>query len=367
MDRIRCFSAVRAGGTPTPRGKGVARVRVAVLFNQAVLPHDHPEADSEEWVRTAADDIAGTLTAAGNTVSRVGVGRDLNALAEQLAVCRPDIVFNLFEGHADRPATEVAVARLLERLSIPFTGSPSQTLRWTLCKHRTKRRLQQAGLPTPWWRVVRRPPPTDGAFPWPVIVKPTRRDASEGIDQRNVVTDPAALARRVAELLEQYGPSVLIEQFLPGREFTVSLIEVPELKPLPVAEVQFTPTAAAPWPILSYAAKWLPGTAEYEATEMQNAAPLSPELSGTLITLAQRAFRTAGCRDYARIDLRMTAAGEPMILEVNANPDMSPTACFAGALAAAGMERANLLVRLAHQAAGRRQVPITCCPLVEKE
>ena len=99
---------------------------------------------------------------------------------------------------------------------------------------------------------------------------------------------------------------------------------------LPIAEVQFSPSADAPWPILSYAAKWQPGTPDYEATIMQNAAPLPQAISRQLVHLATGAYRTLGCRDYARIDLRMTLAGEPMILEVNANPDMSPSACFAG-------------------------------------
>jgi D-alanine-D-alanine ligase len=328
-------------------------VRVVVLFNQPVLPREHPEADSEQWVATAVEDISGLLTATGYRVSQLAVGRNLFALKSQLAACRPDVVFNLFEGLADRPATEVAVARLLERLEVPFTGSPSQALRLALNKHLAKRRLRAAGIPTPWSCVVSKVPLRSADFPWPVIVKPARRDASEGIDQGSVVTTPTALARRVAKLLEQYGPPVLIEQFLPGREFTVALLETPELVPLPITEVQFTVSSAVPWPILSYAAKWLPGSPDYEATDMLKAVPLPPALSRSLIALAKSAYRAVECRDYARIDLRMTLAGEPMILEVNANPDMSPTACFAKALLAAGLDRAELLAHFVRQAAAR--------------
>jgi len=331
-------------------------VRVVVLFNQPVLPSDHPEFDSEEWVRTAVEDISEHLAAGGFSVGQLGVGRNLRALESQLAVCRPDVVFNLFEGLADRPETEFAVARLLEQLQIPFTGSPSQALRLALNKHLAKRRLHAAGLPTPWFCVVRQPPPEGAAVPWPVIVKPARRDASEGIDQGSVVTTPAALARRVAELLEHYGPPVLIEQFLPGREFTVALLETPELVPLPITEVQFTISAAIPWPILSYAAKWHPDSPEYEAMDMLKGVPLSPAISQSLVTLATQAYRVLGCRDYGRIDLRMTQSGEPMILEVNANPDMCPTACFARTLEAAGVDRARLMTDLVHQAAARRRL-----------
>jgi D-alanine-D-alanine ligase len=334
-------------------------VRVVVLFNQPVLPSDHPEADSEEWVRTAVEDISGHLAAAGFGVSRLGVGRNLGDLRRQLDDCRPDVVFNLFEGLADRPATEIAVARLLERLPVPFTGSSSRGLWLALNKQQAKRRFLAAGSPTPWSCLASQLPAAGAAIPWPVIVKPGRRDASEGIDQGSVVATPEALARRVAELLERYGPPVLIEQFLTGREFTVALIETPELVPLPITEVQFLPAAAAPWPILSYAAKWLPGSPDYEATDMLKAVPLPPELSRSLIDLATSAYRAVGCRDYARIDLRMTQAGEPMILEVNANPDMSPSACFARALAVAGRDRGELLARFVRQAAARGGIAST--------
>lgn len=328
-------------------------MRVVVLFNQPVLPREHPEFDSEEWVSTAVEDIAAILAEAGFHVSRLGIGRNLGALPRELAACRPDVVFNLFEGLADRPQTEIAVARCLERMQIPFTGSPSRALRRALDKHLAKRRLRAAGLPTPWSCLASELPLLGTELPWPVIVKPARRDASEGIDQRSVVTSPAALAKRVAEVLEQYGPPVLIEQFLSGREFTVGLVEMPELIPLPITEVQFAASAATRWPILCYAAKWHPGTLEYDATDMQRAVPLPPEISRPLIDLATRAYRAVGCRDYARIDLRMTRAGEPMILEVNANPDMNPSACLAMAIASAGLDRADLISHFVRQAAAR--------------
>jgi D-alanine-D-alanine ligase len=328
-------------------------VRVCVLFNQPVLAREHPEADSERWVATAVEDVTRLLTATGFHVNQLGVGRNPVGLKRQLVAGRPDVVFNLFEGLADRPETEITVVRWLERLQVPFTGSPSEALRLALNKHLTKRRLRAAGLPTPWSCVTSKLLPEGTDFRWPVIVKPARRDASEGIDQSSIATATAALARRVAAVLEQYGPPVLIEQFIPGREFTVALVEAPDLVPLPIAEVQFATSSAVPWPILTYAAKWQPGTPDYEATVMQNAAPLPPALSRLLSELAIKAFRAVGCRDYARIDLRLTLAGEPMILEVNPNPDMSPSACFAGAISAAGLDRAELMAHFVRQAATR--------------
>src|SRR4051794_18217699 len=101
-------------------------MKVALLFNQPVLAGDHAEAESEKWVATAVDDIRQVLTAVGFQVQPVSVDGNLAALQHHLAACRPDVVFNLFEGFANRPTSEIAVAKLLERLQLPFTGCPSQ-------------------------------------------------------------------------------------------------------------------------------------------------------------------------------------------------------------------------------------------------
>jgi D-alanine-D-alanine ligase len=328
-------------------------VRVTVLFNRPVLSCQHPEADSEQWVATAVDDVVHILTAAGFQVTTQGAGRDLTALRQQLTVSRADVVFNLFEGLADCPESEIEVARLLEELHIPFTGSGSEALRITLNKPLAKQRLRSADLPTPWFRVATHLTEFGEDLPWPVIVKPAQRDASEGIAQASVVTDAIALAQRVGELIEQYDAPVLIEEFLPGREFTVALLETPQLVTLPISEVQFGPPSSMLWPILSYTAKWMPGSPDYEATAMEYRADVSAALTARLATLATRAFRTLDCRDYARVDLRINRSGIPMILEVNSNPDMSPSACFAGAVTTAGLDRSELIVSLLRRALSR--------------
>jgi D-alanine-D-alanine ligase len=329
-------------------------MRVVVLYNQPVLPEDDPESEAEKWVATAVDNIAGILTVAGHDVVPLGVGRCHSSLANQLAAAAPEVVFNLFEGFADRPASEALVARVLERSGIPFTGSPSQALRRCLDKRVAKQRLTAAGVPTPWWMEIDGRWPVPPELPWPVIVKPACRDASEGIDQESVATCPESLRRRLAAVQQRYGAPVLIEQFLTGREFTVSLIEVPELLALPMGEVIFSELPEVPWPLLTYAAKWMPESADYQVTDMRHAASVEPPLAELVVALAKRAYRALECHDYARIDVRLNEQGQPLVLDVNPNPDMSPTACFAYALKAAGIDRSELFVRLIEQAASRQ-------------
>jgi D-alanine-D-alanine ligase len=191
----------------------------------------------------------------------------------------------------------------------------------------------------------------------PVIVKPESEDASLGIDQTSVVTDHSTLAERVARVRFQYGPRVLIEEFLPGAEFNVGILELENPVALPVAEVVYTPQLGQ-WPILSYVAKWASGSAEDLASPVRCPAYIEPELSTRLSEIAIAAFRVTGCRDYARVDLRLDSQGAPHILEVNPNPDLDPHAGFARALGASGRDYGDTLadlVRHAQARGGRRR------------
>jgi D-alanine-D-alanine ligase len=328
-------------------------VRVLILYNEPVLPADHPDSESERDLLDTVEAVARALGAAHCRVSRLGVSRDPARLLSGLQEYRPSVVFNLFEGLADASDTEAHAAGLLEWLGLPFTGCPHQALCLARTKHVAKRLLQGAGLPTPPFLVVDRLPLPECGLPWPVIVKPATQDASVGLDQGSVVSDPGRLGARVGRLLECYGPPVLVEQFIAGREFNVGLIEAPELHVLPVSEIQFRAQGPGSWPIVTYDAKWKPGTPDYEATPASVPANLEPALAARLADLARQAFRLLGCRDYARVDFRVSAAGEPYILEVNPNPDFGPSAGLARGLRAAGLTYAGFAVQLLRQALAR--------------
>ncbi|MHB1427038.1 MAG: D-alanine--D-alanine ligase family protein [Gemmataceae bacterium] len=327
-------------------------IRVLVLHNQPVLPEDHPDADSEHEVLFTAQVVQKTLSEAGYEVCTLGVGRDPSVLLAKLRDILPDVVFNLFEGLADFGDTEAHVAGLLEWLDIPYTGCPYQTLCLARSKHLTKHLLAGAGLPTAKFFVVEDVPVEVSPLDWPVIVKPATQDASVGLDQGSVVTDRERLNDRISYLLDAYGPPVLIEEFIRGREFNVGLIETPELCVLPVSEILFVDKDPDFWPIVTYDAKWKPGTRDYEATPPKYPARVAPPLRTKLETLAKRAFRLLGCRDYARVDFRVRGS-KPYILEVNPNPDFSPTAGLSGGLESAGISHAQFTIDLVQRALAR--------------
>jgi D-alanine-D-alanine ligase len=331
-------------------------IRVLVLHNEPILPTDHPDADSEHEILFTAEFVQRTLTRTGYEARTLSVSREPGVLLDGLRELRPDVVFNLFEGLADSTETEAHVAGILEWLEIPYTGCPYQTLCLARSKHLTKHVLMGAGLPTARFFVVDDVPVETCPLDWPLIVKPAAQDASVGVDQGSVVTDIDRLNDRVAYLLENYGPPVLIEEFIRGREFSIGVVETSELLVLPVSEILFVEKDPDFWPIVTYDAKWKPGTRDYEATPPKYPARVSPRLGDKLQALARRAFRLLGCRDYARVDFRVRG-NKPYILEVNPNPDFSPVAGLSGGLESAGISHGQFTVDLVQRALARGGKP----------
>lgn len=339
--------------------------RVLVLYNEPTLPADHPDADSEHDVLYTADTVARILQQAGLTVARLGATDDPQALLAGLTANAPDAVFNLYEGMAKWGNTEAFVSGLLELLRLPFTGSPTQPLMLCRSKPLTKKLLAGAGLPTAPFFVVEDGPVPTCPLKWPVIVKPGTEDASVGIDQASVATNQKQLVDRVEYVRATYGPSVLVERFVRGREFNVAVVErdgVPTT--LPFSEILFVPPDDTPdlWPIVSFDAKWRPGTRDFIATPAKNPAEnVSPELHAAIAGLAKKAYQLVGCRDYARVDFRVDEDGTPFVLEVNPNPCISPLAGLAAGLETAKVPYPEFIVGLvkAALARGGRRLDLT--------
>src|SRR6266851_260970 len=332
-------------------------IRVLVLYNEPVLTPGHPDFESEQQVVETVQGVSENLVRAGYDVCHLGVSTNPRLLLDGLDELRPDVVFNLFEGVPDQGTTEAFVAGLLEWFGVAFTGSPFATLTLARSKHLCKYLFRGAGLPTPDFMVVEQVPVLECRLQWPVIVKPAQEDASVGLDQGSVVVNQTALNDRVAFLLKTYGPPVLVEEFIDGRELNVSMIEAPKLRILPVSEVLFTRNGPGYWPIVTYDAKWRPGSRDYEATPPQYPANVEPKLSERLGKIARKAYHLLGCRDYARCDFRVRPTGQPYLLEVNPNPDFCDLAGLAGSLNTCGLSHTQFTVDLIQTALLRGRTP----------
>jgi D-alanine-D-alanine ligase len=209
-------------------------------------------------------------------------------------------------------------------------------------------------LPTAPFMVVESGPVAACPLKFPVIVKPAQQDASVGVDQGSVATDLDGLNRRVGFLLKQFGGPILVEEFIFGREVTVALVEMPDLRLLPATEAVFPEAGPGYWPILSYDAKWTQGSTEYETTDYHFHAQMTPELAAVIEGTARKAFRLLGCRDYARVDFRIRAGdNQPFVLELNPNPDFAPDRALANNLWAAGLSHGEFTLQLVRNALAR--------------
>lgn len=331
----------------------MAKPSVLVLYNQPLLPADHPDAASEHTIIEIAERMARVLDAAGFRVGELGLGADPGVLWSELKKRKPDVVFNLYEGQLDNAESETYVAGLLEWSGIPFTGSPAQTLSLARAKDTTKYLWKGAGLPGANFLVVSALPMPACTLEFPVIVKPARMDASVGVAQESVCTDAFQLAQRVQYILTTYGAPVLVEEYIAGREFHVPLVELPELQALAPLEIRFPDDTPGAWSILTYDGKWKPGSPGYDSAPPKFPADLPKATLRRLGQLAAKAYRLIGCRDYARVDFRMNVQGKLFILEVNPNPEISEDAGFGSASFAIDA----FIVRLVQQALSRKDAP----------
>ncbi len=248
----------------------------------------------------AAVEIARCLPGA----EAVGVHGAPHEIIAVLQAARPEVVFNLCEAPLGRPELEAHVAALLEWRGIRFTGSGSQTL--ALCRRKdwTKAVLRDKGVAVP----------DESGFP--CIVKPAAEDGSFGIDGDSLCHDDAAVARARARLA---GPA-LVEAFLPGKEFVVSLWGPDEPECTSIGDVSFHQGLN----LFTYAAKWDEASADYANSRLHYHTALEPCLRAALLETARRTWRAVGARGYLRLDLRLDREGLPRVLDVNPNPEISP-------------------------------------------
>jgi D-alanine-D-alanine ligase len=330
--------------------------RILVLYNLPVLPPDHPDYASEFDVIETVMEIEKVFPADQYVCERFGYAREPRDLLRRLDEWKPDAVFNLFEGEADRTETEIHNAGLLESFGVPFTGANTFGLALARDKIRTKYLLAGGGVRSAPFMVVERTPVADWPHRWPAIVKPAFQDASVGIDQGSVVTSQAELENRVVYVIGKYGSPVLVEEFIHGRELHVNLFEdavTGQLRIIPPAELKFTfPPGEEQRHIYSYAAKWDEDSIEYKSANLLSAITLESPLAERVETICTTAYRLTGMRDYARVDLRITDAGEPFVIEVNPNPHINSLIVVEG-LKAMGWDFARFVQGLMANALAR--------------
>jgi D-alanine-D-alanine ligase len=260
------------------------------------------------------------------------------------------IIFNWCEGLPGIENSEPLVVKQLEILGYTFTGADSETLSLAYDKYRVKVILDKAGIPTPAWRICNYPDIKDWKI-FPAIVKPQNEHCSAGITPESVVMNQTDLRNRISFILDKYSQPALVEDFIDGREFHVSVWGNDKLTVLPAAEMDFSDFGNMKDRLCTYDAKFIPGSRHYEKIETLLPAPLTNDQKKDLEHVCGNAYRAIGCRDYARMDIRLRD-NVFYVLDVNPNADISSDASMACAAEADGISYAqmgSLIVRMAAQ------------------
>ncbi len=308
-------------------------MRVAIAFS---AQRDDPDTD----LHAAVAHLADALTALGHTPVPVPLGLDVLAFWQALRAAAPDVIWNLCEEASGRPGRELHAAALLELLDVPVTATAAAELALCLDKSRSRVLLAAAGAAVPAAVRVAVGQPLPDVVPLPAIVKPTSQDGSAGIDAQSVVHTRAQAHAAVARLHASGLGDALVEAYIAGRELNALLLGPAggPIRHLALGEVDFSQLPPDQPSILTWAAKWQEDSAVYKRTPVQYPADVAPQLRAKIAELAERAFAALGLAGYARLDLRVDAAGEPFIIDVNPNPDLSPDAGLVRALPGAGLQ-----------------------------
>jgi D-alanine-D-alanine ligase len=337
---------------------------IAVIYNsvpdRSSITHD---LKSELGLLQVAEGVADALREK-HRVSLLPFTGDVIFLMEQLRALQPDAAFNLFEGAFGLSMSEVFVPIALDLMRLPFTGSPAKTLETCVQKSKAKRILLRRSVPTPRFQVFQPNDEIQLALSFPVIIKPEHEDASLGITNESVARDEAALKQQVELIWKQFRQAALCEEFIDGREFNVAIIgdsafenhlghpSAPRV--LPISEISFETMPEGYARIVSYKAKWEEESVEYKETKPVCPAVIDLKLELELKQIALRTFNALGCRDYARVDFRVSRDGKPFVVDVNPNPDISKDAGLARCAAVGGLDYNTLILTIADFALNRK-------------
>jgi len=300
--------------------------------------------------------ITARLKEAGYNAYSLNIADDIRLLIKNLTKNKPDVIFNFVELYKENPRYEMNVVSVFELFKIPYTGAPPITLANCQNKALAKRLIKKAGLSTPDFIVCESLTVKSAAnLKFPLIVKPAYEDASVGIDNGAIVNDVAQLRKRVAYVFDQFEQPALVEEFINGRELNVAVMGDEQIDALPISEIDFTRMPEHLHKIVSYQAKWDPHHEAYHKTIPVCPAELPKEIELQAKEMAMTAFRLLGCRDYARIDIRLSEENKLYILEVNPNPDLTEGAGFMRSAEAAGYSYVDTLIKIIEFALRRKK------------
>jgi D-alanine-D-alanine ligase len=343
------------------------KTKVAVVFNESQpdfyvksVEHEIKELDFIPYFEveelTPMEEyelMAEKLNKNGYEAYALNITDDLRNLIKNIDKNKPDVIFNFMELYRENARLEMNIVGVLELLGVPYTGAPPMALANCQSKVLAKRILNSYGIRTASYTLIKKPSKYyHHDLKYPLIVKPAYEDASVGIENNSIVEDPKSLRERVNYTLSFFQQPALVEEYIEGRELNVAVLGDSNPEALPISEIDFSQMPDHLYNIVSYQAKWDPHHEAYHKTIPSCPAKLPKRIEKKAKQIAVEVFKIMGCRDYARIDMRLADENKLYVLEVNPNPDLTESAGFMRSAEAAGLSYIDTLksiIELARQ------------------
>ncbi|OGK27572.1 hypothetical protein A3C28_06095 [Candidatus Roizmanbacteria bacterium RIFCSPHIGHO2_02_FULL_39_9] len=318
----------------------VDKLKISVLFSED--REDHKETHDE-----VVDEVSNALGENGHKVSLLGIHNDVRELLDKLDEQKPDLVFNLCETFDDNYYGEMYITALLDMLRIKFTGTRPAGMALRQDKAITKQLLAFYDVPCPQYATFALGQlEFAGKMRFPLFVKPLKKDASAGIDESSLVNDYESLMKKINFIHKELRDTALVEEYIEGREFYVSVLGNDPRESLPLVELDFSKLPQNYKHIYTEKAKFDEDSEVYNLINFGVATDLPQEIRNKITMIGIKAANALQVVDYARVDIRLDQDGIPYVVEVNANPYLERTAEFAVAALQAGMGYSTLVNKI---------------------
>ncbi len=285
---------------------------------------------------------------------------DSNAF-EKFKQSKPDIVFNVAEGF-NNLSRESQIPAMLDMLNIPYTGSDALTLGICLDKARTKEILSYYQIPNANFILIDEfKPLSNHSMEFPSIVKPVSEGSSKGIFNSSLVRNYDELNAEIKRIVYEYNQPAIIEEFLPGKEFTVAIIgNGDNTEIFPIVEIKYENFPKNVEHLYSYEAKWILDTKDNVFDVFECPAAIDIDLEKQIKDAALRTYKVLRCKDWSRIDIRLDKNGTPNVIEINPLPGLMPdpneNSSFPKAARVAGINYNEMIQRVLFEACKRHNL-----------
>lgn len=313
-------------------------MRITLAFN---LKTNNSEEQAELLLPQDVARLCASLQELKHTVTLVEVTGKIDEVIERLISSNPEFIFNVAEGIVG-DSREALYPIIYESLNIPYTGSDASLLLLSLNKNATNSILAAQGINVPQGVFLTKENKTvPDDLKYPLIIKPNTEGSSKGITQKSIVENKVECKKRIDELLQKYPSGVLVEEFIAGKEISVPMLEAYPGQILEIVEhVIDTQTMKVKYNIYDYDSKLIENN-PYIKTVCP--AKISENEYGQIMEMSKKIFRILDCRDFGRIDIRLSLDGVPYFIEINPLPSLLPDAAVAEAAKVKGINYTNVI------------------------